>query len=186
MPRRTFYLLLISALCGLTLSGCSTPTPPVPQLQRSAWSACDQEWVLASLSYSGRTYESTLMWSKFWRNRPFFKCDRFGYVRGNGGINPYLGRFSLASTGAISWQRIPAISRMGELQPSDELEIDYLNALRKSELMVVVGNKMMLSSTDGSSRIEFDLVDRSYRQARPYKKGDPLGRQNHNQEESKR
>ncbi|AWF83111.1 hypothetical protein BTJ40_21110 [Microbulbifer sp. A4B17] len=186
MPRRASYLLLSIVLGNLVLAGCSTPPPPVPQLQRSAWSACEHEWVLSSLYYSGRTYDSTLSWSRFWRDRPFFKCDRFGYVRGNSGTNPYLGRFSLSSSGAFTWERIPAIARMGGAQPSDELEVDFLNALRKSDLIVIVGNKMMVSSTDGTARIEFEQVDRSYRQAQPYKKGDPLGRQDHNQEESKR
>ncbi|WP_444928957.1 META domain-containing protein [Microbulbifer sp. SSSA002] len=180
MPRRAFYLLLSIALCELLLAGCSAFTPPAPQPQRSAASACEHEWVLSSLYYSGRSYDSALSWSRFWRDRPFFKCDRFGYVRGNGGTNPYLGRFSLSSGGAFTWERIPAIARMGGAQPSDELEIDYLNALRKSDSIVILGNKMMISSADGSARIEFEQVDRSYRQAQPHKKGDPLGRQHHN------
>ncbi|GAB2903471.1 hypothetical protein GCM10027180_37170 [Microbulbifer echini] len=127
--------------------------------RQSAWSACEHDWILSDLQDGEDTYEYTLMWKKFWRERPFFTCDRFGYVRGNGGINPYLGRFSLENSGELSWPRTPEISRVGSSRPSDELEANYLRALRKARYLEVVGNKLILSSNDRGTRLEFDRVD---------------------------
>ncbi|WP_020414082.1 META domain-containing protein [Microbulbifer sp. VTAC004] len=162
MPRDHLRLqLMIPSLLALLLSGCMSfdaPSEPQP-LRHSAWSACNHEWVLSSLKDGEHTYEYLLIWRKFWRERPFFTCDRFGFVRGSGGVNPYLGRFSLESNGALSWSTVPAISRKGRAHPSDELEADYLKALRKARLLEVVGDKLIMSSRDSNTRLEFNRVD---------------------------
>ncbi|MFA0812882.1 META domain-containing protein [Microbulbifer epialgicus] len=162
MPRDHIRLqLMVPALLTLLFSGCmSFDAPSQPQtLRQSAWSACDHEWVLSGLKDGENTYEYLLLWRKFWRERPFFTCDRFGYVRGSGGVNPYLGRISLAGNGSLSWPKTPMISRKGRVHPSDELETDYLKALRKARRLEVVGDKLILSSSDNSTLLEFDRVD---------------------------
>ncbi|WP_445356492.1 META domain-containing protein [Microbulbifer sp. ANSA002] len=161
MPRSHLPLqLVVPAVLSLLFSGCMSFREPAPQLTKQpAWSACGHDWILSNLRDGENTYEYTLLWKKFWRERPFFTCDRFGYVRGNGGINPYLGRFSLESSGELSWPRSPIISRVGNRRPSDELEADYLKALRKTRFLEVVGDKLILSSNDKSTRLEFNRVD---------------------------
>lgn len=162
-PRRIRLQLMVPTLLTLLISGClffdaSKPLPKQP-LRQSAWSACDHEWVLSSLVDEEHTYEYLLLWRKFWRERPFFTCDRFGYVRGSGGVNPYLGRFSLASSGDLSWSNTPVVSRVGKIRPSDKLEADYLKALRKTRFLEVIGNKLILSSNGNSTRLEFSRVE---------------------------
>ncbi|WP_226649186.1 META domain-containing protein [Microbulbifer variabilis] len=161
MPRSHLRLqLVVPTLLSLFFSGCMSFNEPAPQpFRQPAWSACEHDWILSNLQDGENNYEYTLLWKKFWRERPFFTCDRFGYVRGNGGINPYLGRFYLENSGELSWPRSPVISRVGNGRPSDELEADYLRALRKTRFLEVVGDKLILSSNDRATRLEFNRVD---------------------------
>ncbi|MFS1523250.1 META domain-containing protein [Microbulbifer sp. 2304DJ12-6] len=151
--------LILTIVLPLLFSGCMTSDNPGQALGQSAWSACDHEWILSNMMDGEHTYQYRLLWRKFWRDRPFFTCDRFGYVRGSGGINPYLGRFSLASHGELSWPRLPDISRIGKVYPSDTLEADYLRALRKTRFLEVVGDQLILRNGDKTTLLEFERVE---------------------------
>ncbi|WKD49970.1 META domain-containing protein [Microbulbifer spongiae] len=159
MPQYSKRLQLILPIAlSLLLSGCMTTDHPAQALGQSDWSACDHAWVLSNMVDGEHTYQYQLLWRKFWRDRPFFTCDRFGYVRGSGGINPYLGRFSLAGHGELSWPLPPDISRMGKIYPSDALETDYLRALRNTRFLEVMGDQLILRNSDESTLLEFDRV----------------------------
>ncbi|MDP5208128.1 META domain-containing protein [Microbulbifer sp. 2205BS26-8] len=159
MPQHSKRLqLILPVALSLLLSGCMTTDNPAQALGQSPWSACDHAWILSNMVDGKYTYHYQLLWRKFWRDRPFFTCDRFGYVRGSGGINPYLGRFSLAGHGELSWPLPPDISRMGKIYPSDALETDYLRALRKTRFLEVMGDQLILRNSDKSTLLEFDRV----------------------------
>ncbi|WP_345550839.1 META domain-containing protein [Microbulbifer aestuariivivens] len=124
-------------------------------------SVCDHQWLLQSLTVEGRQHRSRLLWQKLWRDRPYFTCDDLGYVRGSGGSNPYLGRFSLHRDGEqagakIVWSKVPAVSRMGGARNSSAMEQDYLRALTQTEILRVDGDVLILHSARDNTRLEFE------------------------------
>lgn len=141
---------LLPALTGCGMLDDSPTEPPL-----ATQSVCDHQWLLKSLSVEGREHRSRLLWKKLWRDRPYFTCDDLGYVRGSGGSNPYLGRFSLQDGGQIMWSQAPEISRMGDVRNSSELEQDYLRALPQTDNLSVEGDALILESESGTTRIEF-------------------------------
>ncbi|SHF21920.1 Heat shock protein HslJ [Microbulbifer donghaiensis] len=149
---------LVPVALMLALSGCGTVEETRLAESEGERSVCDHQWLLESLSVDGREHRSRLLWKKFWRDRPYLTCDDLGYVRGSAGSNPYLGRFSLSDSGAISWPQVPAVSRMSDVRDSSELEKDYLKALPQTESLKVEGDSLIMRSESGKTRLEFRRV----------------------------
>ncbi|WP_323846416.1 META domain-containing protein [Microbulbifer magnicolonia] len=152
LPLIPFWLLLALSGCGSVEEKELAENPVEP-------SVCEHEWLLESLSVDGREHRSRLLWKKLWRDRPYFTCDKLGYVRGSAGTNPYLGRFLLSNSGAISWPQVPAVSRMSDARDSSDLERDYLKALPQTDSLSVEGDSLILQSESGKTRLEFKRVE---------------------------
>ncbi|SDK64291.1 META domain-containing protein [Microbulbifer yueqingensis] len=115
---------------------------------------CEQPWLLKSLTIDGREHRTGLLWRKLMRDRPYFSCDPLGYVRGNSGSNPYIGKL-LRSGSRFSWTRPPTVSPMAERRDSNDLEQDFLRALSQTDNLSFEGNSLILESSDSATRIEF-------------------------------
>ncbi|WP_308365166.1 MULTISPECIES: META domain-containing protein [unclassified Microbulbifer] len=152
-------LIPLAAVALLVLGGCGQ-LGETDLAERTAEdsSICEHQWLLESLSVEGREHRSHLLWRKLWRERPYFICDKLGYVRGSAGSNPYLGRFSLSDGGELSWSQPPTISRMSDIRESSELEKDYLKALPRTDSAQVEGDSLILRSDSGETRLEFRRV----------------------------
>lgn len=159
---RSRPLILTTGLLCLMLmsvSGCgnSAAQPPVMTLSGNG-AICDRQWLLDSLSVDDREHKSRMFWQKIWRDRPYFGCDKLGFVRGSGGSNPYQGKFKMAESGTIQWVKLPKISRMGSRRESSELERDFLLALPRVNHARIYrdphGDTLILEGSDGT-RLEF-------------------------------
>ncbi|MEW5248625.1 META domain-containing protein [Microbulbifer sp. 2201CG32-9] len=153
------HLLLWITLSAILLGGCG-------KLQKSEQAdssrqsyICEHQWLLQSLSVDGRQHRYRMLWQKVWRDRPYLTCDKLGHVRGSAGANPYTARFSLSQNGDFSWQEAPKILRMGDVEDSDALEEDFLEALSRSGSLVVSENTLILQDKSGSSRLVFRRAD---------------------------
>ena len=157
-PPRTRLLcggILTLALACLGLSGCgSSDTQPAAMTETDSGAICDRQWLLDSLSVDGREHKPRIFWKKMWRDRPYFGCDKLGFVRGSGGSNPYLGKFQLDDNGSIRWLKPPKISRMVGRRDSSELEKDFLLALPRVTHARAQGDTLILEG-DRGTRIEF-------------------------------
>ncbi|MCW8126240.1 META domain-containing protein [Microbulbifer halophilus] len=155
---------LLVAILPLAAPGCATGGA-VPQESAVAAdiagdaSVCDYQWLLERLSLDGREHRSRLLWQKLWRDRPYFLCDKLGYVRGSAGSNPYIGRFSMTSRGSISWPQPPEISRMTGKRDSSELEEKFLAALPRTDTMKLRGDSLILQGDGGATRLEFKRTE---------------------------
>lgn len=156
--RRTHILrggILSLALACLALGGCgNADTLPAAITQTGSDAVCDRQWLLDSLSVDGREHKPRIFWKKMWRDRPYFGCDKLGFVRGSGGSNPYLGKFQLDESGAIRWLKVPKISRMVGRRDSSELEKDFLLALPRVTRARTQGDTLILEG-DRGTRLEF-------------------------------
>lgn len=157
MLRRQKVFLSLFPLLMLTLPGCGQLSESELAESAEQPSVCEHQWLLESLSMDGREHRSGLLWKKLWRDRPYFTCDKLGYVRGSTGSNPYLGRFALSDSGQIAWPQVPAISRMGDVRDSSDLERDYLKALPKTDSLTVKGDSLILQGD--TTRLEFKRVE---------------------------
>jgi len=147
--------ILTLALACLPLGGCSSSdTLPTAMTQTGSSAICDRQWLLDSLSVDGREHKPRIFWKKMWRDRPYFGCDKLGFVRGSAGSNPYLGKFQLDDSGAIQWLKKPKISRMVGRRDSSELEQDFLLALPRVTRAHTQGDILILEG-DGGTRLEF-------------------------------
>ncbi|MFC6633496.1 META domain-containing protein [Microbulbifer taiwanensis] len=155
--KRLLSLIQFSLL--LSLSGCGHLGNDELAESVEESSVCEHQWLLESLSVDGREHRSRLLWKKLLRDRPYFTCDKLGYVRGSAGINPYLGRFALSDSGEISWPQVPAISRMSDARGSSDLEKDYLKALPQTDNLTVKGDSLILRSESGATRLEFKRIE---------------------------
>lgn len=160
MPRLNSRVprLLLPLLTTLLVAGCSglgSSSLANGERAQGDTSLCNHQWLLSGLSVDGREHRSRLIWQKMMRDRPYFTCDKLGYVRGSGGGNPYLGQFSLGDGGDIRWRKPPRISRMGDVQESGELERDYLKALAQTRRAMLDGDTLTLRSADGATYLEF-------------------------------
>lgn len=152
--------LLLANLCGCGQLGATEQAKvAVADTKVQPPAVCDHQWLLESLSVGGREHRSRLLWQKLWRDRPYFTCDKLGYVRGSAGSNPYLGRFTISPDGDISWPQVPTISRMSDVRESSELEQDYLRALPQTDSMKVEGDSLILQSDSGDTRLEFKRAE---------------------------
>ncbi|MGL6159464.1 META domain-containing protein [Microbulbifer sp.] len=149
-------LIPLAAVALLILGGCGQLSEAeLAEAAAEEGSICEHQWLLESLSVDGREHRRHLLWRKFWRERPYFTCDKLGYVRGSAGSNPYLGRFSLSDGGELSWSQPPTISRMSDIRESSELEKDYLKALPRTDSAQVEGDSLILRSDSDKTRLEF-------------------------------
>lgn len=151
-PSRVLYplagtlLLLISACSHVDDQGTSLLSPEAA----NAETICTHQWLLESLTVDGREHKSHMFWRKMWRDRPYFTCDKLGFVRGSAGSNPYLGKFTLAENGSIKWLKPPKISRMGDRKDSSELEQDFLLALPRVNRANLNAGQLILEGIDGT------------------------------------
>ncbi|MBB5211440.1 META domain-containing protein [Microbulbifer hydrolyticus] len=142
-------------LVFLTATGCgSSDTRPAAMSGTGSDAICDRQWLLENLSIDGREHKPRMFWQKMWRDRPYLGCDKFGFVRGSAGSNPYLGKFRLSDSGAIKWLKPPKISRMVGRRDSSELEQDFLLALPRVTHARTSGDILILEGDDGT-RLEF-------------------------------
>ncbi|WGL15646.1 META domain-containing protein [Microbulbifer bruguierae] len=147
--------IFLGLLLGLLLSGCgSTATEPSNMAKTDNPGICEQQWLLESLSVDGREHKSRMFWQKMWRDRPYFTCDKLGFIRGSTGANPYLGKFKLTDTGSVKWLKQPKISRMAGRRDGSELEQDFLLALPRVTHAFTEGETLVLQGSDGT-RLEF-------------------------------
>lgn len=154
LPRRLTPVLFVA--CSLPLlSGCGQLQESELVASTEKESVCEHQWLLKSLSVDGREHRSRMLWKKFWRDRPYLTCDKLGYARGSTGTNPYMGRFVLEDDGALSWLQPPEISRMGDLEDTNELEQDFLKALPRTDSLNVEGETLILKGNSGATRLEF-------------------------------
>ena len=141
----------------LLLSACGHfggDTEPAALHKATDTDICEQQWLLESLSVDGREHKSRMFWQKMWRDRPYFTCDKLGFVRGSAGSNPYLGKFDLTESGDIQWLKPPKISRMGAKRESSDLETDYLLALPRINRASIRGDTLIMQGSDGT-QLEF-------------------------------
>jgi len=66
-----------------------------------------------------------------------------------------MGRFALTDSGALTWLQPPEISRMGDLEDTNELEQDFLKALPRTSNLTVKGETLILEGNSGATRLEF-------------------------------
>lgn len=150
-PQLAASLLAIS----LMLTGCaSNSNQPAAAIETGGGSVCEREWILDSLAVDGREHKPRMFWQKMWRDRPYFACDKLGFVRGSAGSNPYLGKFELADSGTVRWLKPPKISRMVGRRDSDALEKDFLLAMPRVTHARTKGDTLILEDNDGT-RLEF-------------------------------
>ncbi|MCX2832951.1 META domain-containing protein [Microbulbifer thermotolerans] len=162
MPHlRNLFPPLLPLVLLLALSGCGHLSESGPAERAEEFSACENHWLLESLSVNGRKHRSRLLWQKLLRDRPYFTCDKLGYVRGSTGSNPYLGRFALSDSGKISWLQAPVISRVSDVRDSGDLEKDYLKALSQTDSLTVEGDTLILQGP--AIRMEFTRVENGIR-----------------------
>ncbi|MFV8780939.1 META domain-containing protein [Microbulbifer sp. SA54] len=157
-PPRPGFSLAVSLLLSLLISACShvdeQGASPLLMEEATTETICTHQWLLESLTVDGREHKSHMFWRKVWRDRPYFTCDKLGFVRGSAGTNPYLGKFSLAEDGGIEWLKPPKISRMGDRRSSSELEQDFLLALPRVNRADLGVDRLILTGADGT-RLEF-------------------------------
>ena len=154
LPRSLTPILFIACALPL-LGGCAQLQESELVASTEEQSVCEHQWLLKSLSVDGREHRSRMLWNKFWRDRPYLTCDKLGYARGSTGTNPYMGRFSLTDSGALSWLQPPEVSRMGDLEDTNELEQDFLRALPRTSNLTVKGETLILEGNSGATRLEF-------------------------------
>ncbi len=145
-PLAGTLLLLISACSHVDEQGASLSSPEAAEAE----AMCAHQWLLESLTIDGREHKSHMFWRKMWRDRPYFTCDKLGFVRGSAGSNPYLGKFTLAEDGNIQWLKPPKISRMGNRRESSELEKDFLLALPRVDRASLSSDSLILQGADGT------------------------------------
>ncbi|HEY8568202.1 META domain-containing protein [Microbulbifer sp.] len=146
---------LFSLSMTLFVSGCGNhSSQPAAMAETGESGVCEREWILDNLSVDGREHKQRMFWQKMWRDRPYFTCDKLGFVRGSAGSNPYLGKFELADSGSIHWLKPPKISRMVGRRDSDELEKDFLLAMPRVTRARTSGDTLILEGSDGT-RLEF-------------------------------
>lgn len=155
---RTAFLrasVLTVSLLGLILGGCNSGNT-YPQAVGQAASEtgsgaiCERQWLLDNLYVDGREHKPRMFWKKMWRDRPYFSCDKLGFVRGSAGSNPYLGKFRLDDDGTIKWLKLPKISRMVGRRDSSELEKDFLLALPRVTHARAQGDTLILEGSSGT------------------------------------
>lgn len=154
LPRSLTPILFVASTL-LLLSGCGQLQESELVASTEKQSVCEHQWLLKSLSVDGREHRSRMLWNKFWRDRPYLTCDKLGYARGSTGTNPYMGRFALTDNGALSWLKPPEVSRMSDLEDTNELEQDFLRALPRTSRLTVKGETLILEGNSGSTRLEF-------------------------------
>lgn len=147
--------LLALFVAALVFTGCgSHGSQPVAMAEADKGSLCERQWILDSLKVDGREHKPRMFWQKMWRDRPYFTCDKLGFVRGSAGSNPYLGKFELADSGSVRWLKPPKISRMVGRRDSGELEKDFLLAMPRISHAHTQGDTLILEGSDGT-RLEF-------------------------------
>ncbi|WP_105102383.1 META domain-containing protein [Microbulbifer pacificus] len=157
-PIRSQHLTASLLAMSLTFTGCAGNSgPPAAATETGLMSVCEREWILDSLTVDGREHKPRMFWQKMWRDRPYFTCDKLGFVRGNAGSNPYLGKFELRDGGDVHWLKPPKISRMVGRRDSGELEKDFLLAMPRISQARTRGDTLILEGSDGT-RLEFRQV----------------------------
>lgn len=142
-------------VAALVFTGCgSHSSQPAAMAETDEGSLCERQWILDSLTVDGREHKPRMFWQKMWRDRPYFTCDKLGFVRGSAGSNPYLGKFELADSGSVRWLKPPKISRMVGRRDSGELEKDFLLAMPRVTRARTLGDTLILEGSDGT-RLEF-------------------------------
>ena len=153
-PRPVLGLLSL-LVAALVFSGCGNhSSQPAAMAETGGRSICEHQWILDSLTVDGREHKPRMFWQKMWRDRPYFTCDKLGFVRGSAGANPYLGKFELADSGSVRWLKPPKISRMVGRRDSDALEKDFLLAMPRISRAHTQGDTLILEGSDGT-RLEF-------------------------------
>ena len=84
-----------------------------------------------------------------------FSCDENGKVAGIASINRYFGNFSLKEDGEIIWSKAFGMTRMAGPPELMEQEATFMRALPQTSRMYLIMEKLLLTSTDNSTVLEF-------------------------------